>query len=96
MEKTRYNSTIVANFFNQIGRQMNILAVSLGDDKTSLSDDIHLLKRCPHIVVGMPDRVGLLIKKGHLKSHEVKCISINKSSSSNTEQCKQEYHLIKL
>ena len=96
MEKSKYQSTIVANFFNQIGKNVKLLAVSLSDSSFPLADDLALLRRCPHIVVGTPERVGLLIKKGYLKAQEIKCISINKSSPSNTEQVKQEYHLIKL
>lgn len=74
---------------------MRLQAVSLGEG-SNMREDIIVLKRCPHIVVGTPDRVGQLIKKGYLKSQDVRCISINKSDQANQDKCKQEYHMIKL
>ena len=64
---------------------MKISAVSLVEERgtNNIADDIVLLKRCPHIVVGTPERIGLLISRGILRSHDVKCISINKSSPEN-------------
>jgi superfamily II DNA/RNA helicase len=84
LSPTRELSLQTAQAIKSIGKDMDAEVHSCVGG-TSVKEDIRMLNRGPHVVVGTPGRVKDMISKGYFKTFDIKLVVIDEADEIKEE-----------